>query len=208
MWDKLKEVEERYLALEKELADPQLSADPVRMAKLSRDFSELEEVVKPYREALVVKLHLEQSKSDLRTETDEETRELLAANGVLQFFNRLRLDLAHAFAGDLEDAADLFEGARLAVLPGYGTTDVQNRVRDYVSQGLGASAVANIANIAVDSVPVELSESTGFNATRVTVTFTSDYLLLGLIVNLATGGDFAQNITLHAISTMRPEVGS
>ena len=100
------------------------------------------------------------------------------------------------------------EGARLAVLPGYGTTDVQNRVRDYVSQGLGASAVANIANIAVDSVPVELSESTGFNATRVTVTFTSDYLLLGLIVNLATGGDFAQNITLHAISTMRPEVGS
>jgi peptide chain release factor 1 len=77
MWDKLKEVEERYLALEQDLADPQLSADPARMAKLSRDFSELEDVVKPYREALTVKQHLEQSKSDLRTEADEETRELL-----------------------------------------------------------------------------------------------------------------------------------
>ncbi len=77
MWDKLAEVEQRYLDLEHELAQPELSADPARMAKLSRDFSELEDVVKPYREALKVKQHLEQSKLDLRTETDEELREML-----------------------------------------------------------------------------------------------------------------------------------
>jgi peptide chain release factor 1 len=77
MWDKLAEVEQRYFDLEHELAQPDISADPVRMAKLSRDFSELEDVVKPYREALKVKQHLDQSKLDLRTETDEEIREML-----------------------------------------------------------------------------------------------------------------------------------
>jgi peptide chain release factor 1 len=77
MWDKLKEVEQRYRDLEQEMAQPEAMADPARLARLSRDFAELEDVVKPYREALKVKQYLEQSKLDLRNETDEEVRELL-----------------------------------------------------------------------------------------------------------------------------------
>lgn len=38
------------------------------------------------------------------------------AGGVAQFFERLVLDLADAFAGHLEDIADLFEGAVVAVI--------------------------------------------------------------------------------------------
>ncbi len=99
------------------------------------------------------------------------------------------------------------EGARIAVLPGYSSTDVTNRVREYVREGLGDSIAAG-TGVVVDSVPVIPSVGTGFNGARVTVTFTNEYMLLGLMVNLARGGDFAPNITLRAVSTMRPEVGS
>lgn len=102
------------------------------------------------------------------------------------------------------------EGARLAVLPGYSNTDVENRVRAYVREGLNED-VAAATGVVVDSVPVvpdPANPSVGFNGARVTVTFTNDYLLLGVIVNLVTGGNFAPSIELRAVSTMRPEVGS
>ena len=45
----------------------------------------------------------------------EEAFELAAANRVLQFANRLCLDLADALAGDLEDSADFLERVCVAV---------------------------------------------------------------------------------------------
>lgn len=80
MWEKYKEVEERYLALEQEMALPENAVNPKLMAKLGRDYSELEDLVLPYREALVIKLQLEQSKAELKGEGDEELRELLKAD--------------------------------------------------------------------------------------------------------------------------------
>ncbi|MCB1186201.1 peptide chain release factor 1 [bacterium] len=77
MWDKLEQVEQRYLELEKEMAEPEVIADHERLAKISRDHSELEEIVLPYREALIVKNNLEQSREELKGENDEELRELL-----------------------------------------------------------------------------------------------------------------------------------
>ena len=77
MWDKLEQVEQRYLELEKEMAEPEAIADHERLAKLARDHSELEEIVIPYREALIVRNNLEQSREELKGESDEELREML-----------------------------------------------------------------------------------------------------------------------------------
>jgi len=80
MWDKLAAIEERYLALETEMAQPEVAADPERIAKLARDYKELSEIVSPYRAALELKRQLEQSRADLREAVDEELRELLKAD--------------------------------------------------------------------------------------------------------------------------------
>jgi len=80
MWNKLQEVERRYLELEQEMARPEKMADPQEMARLGRDHSELEEIVLPYREALVVKQQLEQSREELREAADDELRALLKSD--------------------------------------------------------------------------------------------------------------------------------
>ena len=77
MWDKLIQVEQRYLELEEEMAQPEAIGDHELMARLSRDHSELEDIVLPYREALQIKTQLEQSRDELRGESDEELREML-----------------------------------------------------------------------------------------------------------------------------------
>jgi len=101
------------------------------------------------------------------------------------------------------------EGARLAVLPGYDGPAVEARVKDYIREGLGdAAAAAGAVTVVVDSVPVTPPTGAAFIGARVTVTYTYDYLLLGFIVNLATGRDFGPDVTLRAVSTMRPEVSS
>jgi hypothetical protein len=45
----------------------------------------------------------------------EESCELLAADGMLQFFDRFGLDLPNAFAGDFEDASHLFKRVGVAI---------------------------------------------------------------------------------------------
>src|ERR1041384_4818050 len=45
----------------------------------------------------------------------EEADELLAAGGLLALADGFGFDLANAFAGDLEDVADFFEGVAVAV---------------------------------------------------------------------------------------------
>ena len=77
MWEKLQAVEERYIELEKEMASPEVAGDHALYAKLSRDYSELEDIVLPYREALKDKRQLDQSRDELREEKDEELREML-----------------------------------------------------------------------------------------------------------------------------------
>ena len=77
MWDKLATIEERYREIEAQMGQPEVATDPEQMAKLGRDYKELEEIVVPYREALRLKHQLEQSKAELRESSDEELRELL-----------------------------------------------------------------------------------------------------------------------------------
>jgi peptide chain release factor 1 len=80
MWDKLASIEDRLKELEQQMGQPETASDPEQLAKLGRDYKELEEIVVPYRRALKLKAQLEQSRQELKDETDEETRELLKAD--------------------------------------------------------------------------------------------------------------------------------
>lgn len=101
------------------------------------------------------------------------------------------------------------EGARIGVLPGYEATDVQQRVLDYVQAGLSMSADDAATAVGTPDVQiVMLTAGTGapFAATQVTVSFTYNYLIIGPIANLVTGGDWAASITINSRSTMRREI--
>ena len=45
MWSKLEEVEARYLELEQVLSDPQIVNDREKYIKISKEYSDLEEIV-------------------------------------------------------------------------------------------------------------------------------------------------------------------
>jgi Flp pilus assembly protein TadG len=96
------------------------------------------------------------------------------------------------------------EGARLAVLPGYTTTDVQARVTQFVQEGLNNSGMAPIT--AVRTVTLTPGTGPAFQAAQVQVTLNDRFLILGPLVSLVggSGGSFG-TIALRATSTMRVE---
>ena len=98
------------------------------------------------------------------------------------------------------------EGARLASLPGYSQTDVQNRVRAYMDQGVrvGAGARTTVTRTFVNITPG--GGGAQFQAAQVVVNYNDSYLILGPIAGLL-GGDAASftTVTLSATSTMRME---
>lgn len=99
------------------------------------------------------------------------------------------------------------EGARLAVLPGYGVGDVQTRVTAYVQAGIG-----DTTNLVVPDYTLETVTPGGgapFAVANVSATYTSTFLVLGPIVNLAGGNwTLGSAITLQARSLMRVETAS
>ena len=92
------------------------------------------------------------------------------------------------------------EGARMAVLTGYSTADVQGRVAAYLTTG-GAGGTPTTT--VVDEVLTPVS-GPSFTAKKVTVTLTHTFSYLGPIATLF-GGSFG-TVTLTAISEMRTEV--
>ena len=94
------------------------------------------------------------------------------------------------------------EGARLGVLAGYGTTDVQTRVQGYLT----SSGLTETPNILVAVGPTTVGSLTVQTVT-VTVEYPSSFLYLGPIAGLV-GGGFTNQITLRSVSTMRLEGGS
>jgi Flp pilus assembly protein TadG len=98
------------------------------------------------------------------------------------------------------------EGARLATLPGYSQTDVQNRVRAYMDQGIltGAGARTTVTRTIVNITPG--GGGAQFQAAQVVVNYQDSYLILGPIVTLigGTAANFS-TVTLSATSTMRLE---
>jgi Flp pilus assembly protein TadG len=99
------------------------------------------------------------------------------------------------------------EGARLAVLPGYASADVQARVTQFVREGINNDSAAPVANLSM----VTLTPGAGppFQAARVSVTLADRFLILGPLVSLAGGTGSFGTIALTATTTMRVEtVGS
>ncbi len=98
------------------------------------------------------------------------------------------------------------EGARLAVLPGYTTSDVQSRVTQFVREGMNNTTAAPVTTV----TPVTLTPGTGptFQAARVHVTLADRFLILGPIVSLAGGTGSFGTIALSATTTMRIETVS
>ena len=97
------------------------------------------------------------------------------------------------------------EGARIAVLPGYSTADVQNRVAAYVTQGRVPTTTTNPA-VAVIDVDIPVPGRAAISARRVTVTYTHNYMFLPGIGALF--GTTYASVPLTAVAEMRMEVAN
>jgi Flp pilus assembly protein TadG len=98
------------------------------------------------------------------------------------------------------------EGARLAVLPGYGDGDVQGRVAAYLSSGRVPATVTNPKVVVEDvSIPVAGGRPP-ISAKRVTVTYTYTFQFLNAVSALF--GSNYTTVPLSAVSEMRIEAGS
>ena len=95
------------------------------------------------------------------------------------------------------------EGARVAILPGYGTADVQARVNQYLTAG-GLTGTATVTVGAPQAISVG---SQCVTVRPVTVGYDHQFLFLGPILGLMGGGSLT-NKTLHATSSMRSEIAA
>ena len=92
------------------------------------------------------------------------------------------------------------EGARVATLPGYGTTDVQNRVNEHLSAG---GLPTGPATITVISTTIPNGTGT-WPASQVNVSYAHDYMFIDGIASWF-GGSFS-SVTLTGQATMRHEL--
>jgi Flp pilus assembly protein TadG len=94
------------------------------------------------------------------------------------------------------------EGARIAVLPGYASEDVENRVDEYLlaaglpgsaTTAVGAAAPLDIGGVCIEVIPV-------------TVTYTHTYTFVGGIASFF--GSSLGTKTLNSTASMRKEGGA
>jgi peptide chain release factor 1 len=78
MFQKLKEVEDRYQQLENLLADPKILGNPQEVQKLAREHAELAKLMEAYRTYQKVEKEI-QASQELLSESDEEIRDLAKA---------------------------------------------------------------------------------------------------------------------------------
>ena len=95
------------------------------------------------------------------------------------------------------------EGARIAVLPGYTSADVTDRVTQYVRQGIGDQTVTPTVSVVGVALPTP-GPTPPIPGAQVTVSMTHTYILLGPVSGLMGGGSWS-SITLFARATMRIE---
>jgi Flp pilus assembly protein TadG len=95
------------------------------------------------------------------------------------------------------------EGARMAVLPGYATADVEARVQNYVSSG-GLATTSTNPSVAVTNVTIPTGGGPVMQGKQVVVTYTSSYLFLGPVAGWFGGTFTSANLTGKAI--MRDEL--
>ncbi|SFM96433.1 peptide chain release factor 1 [Thermodesulforhabdus norvegica] len=77
MFDRLSAVEEKFVEIERALADPRIFEKPQEYQKLAREHAEIAPLVETYRRYREVLQQLEENEGLLRTEKDPEMRELI-----------------------------------------------------------------------------------------------------------------------------------
>ncbi len=76
MFEKLAEVEERYISLEERLSDPNLVKDPQEFQQVAKAHSDLSEIVSRWREYKHVREQIQQTEDMLREKLDDDLKEL------------------------------------------------------------------------------------------------------------------------------------
>ena len=76
MLDKLEAIYARYQEIEQQMNDPQVTADMKRYVKLSKDYKDLQPVVKAYHEYKALLDTISECKELLESEKDPELREM------------------------------------------------------------------------------------------------------------------------------------
>ncbi len=76
MFEKLAEVEEKYISLEEKLADPEIVKDPQEYQRVAKAHSDLSDLVAKWREYKSLKQQLADTEDMLRERIDEDLREL------------------------------------------------------------------------------------------------------------------------------------
>ncbi len=76
MFERLDQIEKRYEDLEAQLADPAVSADYQRAAKIAREQAEIRDIVETYRQYRRVRQEMAEAEEMMAMEDDAEMREL------------------------------------------------------------------------------------------------------------------------------------
>ena len=76
MLDKLEAIYSRYQEIEQQMNDPQVTADMKRYVKLSKDYKDLQPVVKAYHDYKTLLDTIAECKELLESEKDVELREM------------------------------------------------------------------------------------------------------------------------------------
>jgi Flp pilus assembly protein TadG len=101
------------------------------------------------------------------------------------------------------------EGARIAVLQGYGTADVQSRVCAYLTTGglptTGCPTPTNpVITVGATTIPMATAGLAPVEATSVTVAYTHNFMFVGPIIGLM-GGTWTNAKTITVTAVMRNE---
>src|SRR5438309_2795045 len=96
MEDRLSDIEARYDELAREMSAPDVASDPGRLRDLGRAFSELEEIVLPYRKYRAVLQEADEAKQLASAEPDPESAKYFREEA-----DRLEKE-AEKLRGDLE----------------------------------------------------------------------------------------------------------
>jgi len=99
------------------------------------------------------------------------------------------------------------EGARIAVLPGTTSADVDARVRQYLTSGALPDADVAAAGVALTAGTVDIGTGgTGASTSIVTVTYPFSFMVLQPVASLVVSGStLGGPVTLKANSEMRNE---
>jgi hypothetical protein len=139
-----------------------------------------------------------------RSERGAELIELALVLPILLLMFAAIVDFALMFQRYLVVSNAAREGARIAVLPGYTQTDVENRVLQYVHNGTGDTALSPLTTLTL--VMIDPPGATPpFPAAQVRVTMSHTWLLMGAVSGLMGSGGSWSSFTLAARSTMRIE---